>query len=366
MIPSGSGGTSGPRRSTVHADVIATARHMEPADAAHAHHAPRASPCTAAPLSRRGFLANSAAMLSLLVARRAGGEQSRVPFIAWLSAMPNSDRLSKVFRSALVELGYVEGQSIRVEAHSAPAGAELRAVARELVGRQADIIVANGRAATRAAQEASADIPIVMAPVDDPYEFVASLSHPGANITGLSLQQTEIDAKQIEFLKTIVPTISRLAIFHYYGETYYALDAIAHELDIQTIWIEIKGSNDVDKAFAEARANQADGLLVINTDILGAVCNSIADKAITRHLPAAGSWRDGGDSRLLLTYSADDKDLQNRVAAYVHRLLSGAKAQDLPIEQATKFDLRVSLVVARTIGVTVPSSMLVRADHVIE
>jgi putative tryptophan/tyrosine transport system substrate-binding protein len=142
------------------------------------------------------------------------------------------DPLLNALRAAMRDLDYVEGRSIHVEARSAQDNAELRGLAREFVRQKVDVIVTNGRAATRAAQEATASIPIVMAPVDDPYEFVASLARPSGNITGLALQQTEVDAKQLEILKEAVPSLLRLAIFYYYGETYYALESVAHALSV--------------------------------------------------------------------------------------------------------------------------------------
>jgi putative ABC transport system substrate-binding protein len=113
------------------------------------------------------------------------------------------------------------------------------------------VIITNGRATTRAAQEATATTPIVMVPIDDPYEFVASLARPSGNITGFALQQTEIDAKQIEILKETLPSLSRLIIFYYYGEIYYAHESVAHALGIDLVWIETKGIVDIEKTFAE-------------------------------------------------------------------------------------------------------------------
>src|SRR4029079_6622787 len=127
---------------------------------------------------------------------------------------------------------------IRIEARSVQDKAELRVFAQQLVRQPVDVLLTNGRAATRAAQEANTSTPIVMAPIDDPYEFVASLSRPSGNITGLALQQPEIDAKQIEILKEMVPDLSRLAIFFYYGETYYALESTARALGIEVLWME--------------------------------------------------------------------------------------------------------------------------------
>ena len=156
-----------------------------------------------------------------------------MPVLGWLSSTPGSDPLLEAFRAGLRELNYVEGRSVRVDARAAQDNTALRGLARDFVQQQVDVIVSNGRAATRAAQEATASIPIVMAPVDDPYEFVASLARPSGNITGLALQQTDIDAKQIEILKEAVPSLSRLVIFYYYGETYYALGL----MNLEWIWL---------------------------------------------------------------------------------------------------------------------------------
>jgi putative ABC transport system substrate-binding protein len=264
------------------------------------------------------------------------------------------------------DLDYVEGRSIHVEARSAQDNAELRGLAREFVRQKVDVIVTNGRAATRAAQEATASIPIVMAPVDDPYEFVASLARPSGNITGLALQQTEVDAKQIEILKEAVPSLSRLAIFYYYGETYYALESVAHALGIGAFWVKIQRVGDVGGPFAEAMAKQANGLLIVDTAALGGTCDMIAAMALVHRIPAAASWRGHIQTALLLTYAADNAHMQRRAASYVDRLLRGAKPNDLPVEQASKFDLLVNLKTAKELGVSVPQSVLLRASDVVD
>jgi putative ABC transport system substrate-binding protein len=317
-------------------------------------------------LSRRGFMAGSAVALFVCSPQSSRAERSKISFLGWLSSTPGSDPSLDAFRAGLRGLDYVEGSSIRLEARSAQDNADLRVLARELVGQQVDVIVANGRAATRAAQEATTTIPVVMAPVDDPYEFVVSLSRPSGNITGLALQQTEIDAKQIEILKEMVPGLSRLAIFYYYGETYYALESTAHALGVEALWFETKGSGDVERAFAEALAKNANGVLIVDTGALGGTCSIIAATALARRIPAAASWRSDTKTALLLTYAADDAHLQRRAASYVDRLLKGAKPQDLPVEQATKFDLIVNLKAARELGVTVPPSVFLRAKEVID
>jgi putative ABC transport system substrate-binding protein len=316
--------------------------------------------------SRRGMIAAGAAALSLCLPKSSHGQRQKSPFLGWLSSTPGADPLLEAFRAGLRGLGYVEGGSIRIEARSAQDNTELRGLARELVRQQVDVLVTKGRAATRAAQEATAAIPVVMAPVDDPYEFVASLSRPTGNITGLALQQTEIDAKQIEILKEMVPAVSRLAIFYYYGETYYALESTAHALGIEALWIQIKQTEDFDRAFAEALAKKANGLLIVDTGALGVACNVIAAMALARRIPAAASWRGSTETTLLLTYAADEAHLQHRAAFYVDRILRGAKPEDLPVEQAAKFDLILNLKSARELGVTAPASVLLRANEIID
>ena len=317
-------------------------------------------------LSRRALIAGATATFFTCLPQTPRAQQHKSPLFGWLSSTPGSDPLLDAFRAGLRDLNYVEGRSIRVDARSAQDNAELRTLAREFAHQQVNVIVTNGRAATRAAQEATARIPIVMAPVDDPYEFVASLARPSGNITGLALQQTELDAKQIEILKETVPSLSRLVIFYYYGETYYALESIAHALGIEAVWIEVRGIADVEKAFGEAFAKKANGLLVVDTGALAGACDLIAAMALAHRIPAAASWRGDTQTALLLTFAADNAYLQQRAASYVDRLLRGAKASDLPVEQASKFDLIVNLKVARDLGVMVPPSVLLRANEVID
>jgi putative ABC transport system substrate-binding protein len=312
------------------------------------------------------MISGAAAALSLYSPKSSHGQRQGTPVVGWLSSTPGVDPLLAAFRVGLRGFGYVEGRSIQIEVRSAQDNAELRALARELVRQQANVLVTKGRAATRAAQEATAAIPVIMAPVDDPYEFVASLSRPTGNITGLALQQTDIDAKQIELLKEMVPALSHLAIFYYYGETYYALESTAHALGIEALWIQIKQTEDLHRAFAEALAKRANGLLIVDTGALGVACNVIATMALARRIPAAASWQQGTETSLLLMYAADEAHLQQRAAFYVDRILRGAKPQDLPVEQAAKFDLIVNLKSARELGVSPPPSMLMRANEIIE
>jgi putative ABC transport system substrate-binding protein len=316
-------------------------------------------------LSRRGLVTGVSAFV-LCPQKSFSAEPDKVFYLGWLSSTIGPDPLLDAFRSGLHDLNYVDGRSIQIKARSAQDNADLRTLARELVRQQVDVLITNGRAATRAAQEATPVIPIVMAPVDDPYEFVASLSRPSGNITGLALQQTEIDTKQIEILKEVVPSLSRLVIFYYYGETYYALESAARALGIEVVWIETKGIGNVESSFAEAIAKKANGILIVNTSALGSACDMIAEMALAHRIPAAGSWLRNNQTELLVTYVADDAHLQRRAAAYVDRLLKGAKPNDLPVEQASQFHLIVNLKVAKKLGVTIPQSALLRANQIID
>jgi ABC-type uncharacterized transport system substrate-binding protein len=316
-------------------------------------------------LHRRGLIAGGAATFFFLCSPpNTRAQRDNISLIGWLSSAPSSDPTLDTFRTGLRDLGYVDGLSISIAARSAQDNDKLRALARELVRQRVAVIVANGRAATRAAQEATATVPIVMAPVDDPYEFVASLARPSGNITGVALQQTEIDAKQIEILKETVPTLSRLVIFYHYGETYYALESVANALGIEIFWIQIKMIGDVEEPFAEALARKLNGLLIVDTGALGGTCDMIAALALAHRIPTASSWR-SESQKLLLSYAADNTHLQRRAASYVDRLLRGAKPNDLPVEQASRFDLIVNLKVARALGVSVPQSVLLRANRLI-
>jgi putative ABC transport system substrate-binding protein len=267
----------------------------------------------------------------------------------------------------------VEGKNIVIEyryAEGKPDGE--RAMAAELVRSKVDVIVTVGSNYTRAAKEATATIPIVMAQDPDPVGngFVANLARPGGNITGLSNLGPELSGKRLELLKEVVPRLSRVAVF---GTSTFAGNAqilretelAAGELKLQLEYLDVLDPKDFVSAFRRASNGRAEALLVLAGAIFTSQRTQLADLAVKSRLPAmyyaAEFAEDGG----LMTYGANRSDLHRRAATYVHKILKGAKPGDLPIEQPSKFELIINLKAAKQIGLTIPQRVLARADRVI-
>jgi len=307
----------------------------------------------------------------------AEGQQTRnVPRIGVLvggSVSSDSARI-EAFRQGLRELGYVEGKNIVVEYLYAEGKPDrLRELAAALVRLKVDVIVTAGPAATRSAKEATATIPIVMAQVSDPIggRFVASLARPGGKITGLSTMTPEISGKQLEFLKEILPRLSRVAVLGSPTQPGYAqilreTELAAAALGVQLQPLDALGPKDIETSFRAASKDRADAVMVLPSPVLFSQRKQIADLAIKSRLPTISSWpefvADGG----LMTYSANINDLFRRAATYVDKILKGARPADLPVEQPTKFELVINLKTAKALGLTIPQSLLVRADQLIE
>ena len=315
--------------------------------------------------------------ISLLSAALADAQQTgKLPRIGYLAPNPFSmTRMrTEAFLQGLRELGYVEGKNIVIEWRSADGQFDrLPALAAELVRRKVDVIVADASNATRVAKKATAEIPIVMAYDLDPVGegFVASLSRPGGNITGLSSVAPEITGKQVELLKEIVPKLSRMAAF---GESNNSANAkrlkevefVAAGLGIQVQYEDIKGGKDIDTAFHAARKGRVQAILVLGGPILAAHREALAQLAVKSRLPAAYSRQEYVDAGGLMTYGPSLTDLFRRAAVYVDKLLKGAKPADLPVEQPTRFELLVNLKTARELGLTIPREFLLLADEAIE
>jgi putative tryptophan/tyrosine transport system substrate-binding protein len=325
---------------------------------------------------RRAFLQALSAGL-LAVPGRAGAQPAaRLWRIGFLCPAALSDArmqgLLDAFRQGLVELGYAEGRSFAIEPRWAEEHYErLPQLAAELVALKVDVIVAVAVPATQAARAATQTIPIVMAAVVDPVAtgLVSSLARPGANVTGLSTMAPEVTGKQIEILKEIVPKASVIALLWNPDNPgnvpqLRAAEASSRSLGIRLLAIETRAPEDFDKAFAAMGRGRADALIVLADIMLNKHRARLADLAAAHRLPAAY-----GQDVLpvgLLTYSVNTADLFRRSASYVDRIFKGAKPGDLPIEQATRFELAINLRAARAIGLTIPQSLLLRADHVIE
>jgi putative tryptophan/tyrosine transport system substrate-binding protein len=248
----------------------------------------------------------------------------------------------------------------------------LSELAAELVSLKVDVIVSAGPPPTRAAKEATATIPIVMAMDTDPVGmgFVTSLARPGGNITGLSTLLPEIGGKRLELLKEIIPKLSRVAVLGTSTSPTYApamreIELAAKPLKVQVQHLDVLDSKDIETAFRAANKGRAQAFLMLGTPILDFARPHVADLAVKNRLPAIYPQIEYTEAGGLMYYGANTPDLFRRAATYVDKILKGAKPADLPVEQPTKFELVINLRTAKQIGVTIPPNVLVRADRVI-
>ena len=279
----------------------------------------------------------------------------------------------EAFRQGLRDLGNVEEKNIVIEWRFAEGKVErLRGLAAELIRLKVDVIVTSGPAATRAAKEATAAIPIVTAQDPDPVGdgLVFSLARPGGNITGLSTLAPEISGKRLELAKEIVPRLSRVAVLASSttpgnAQTSKETEIAARALGVQLHFLDVLSSKTIEPAFRAASKERADAVLVLQSPVFVNERTQLADLAVKSRLPAI-YWRsDFVQAGGLMSYGVNLPDLDRRAAAYVDKILKGAKPADLPVEQPTKFELVINLKAAKQIGVTIPPNVLARADKVI-
>jgi putative ABC transport system substrate-binding protein len=328
-------------------------------------------------MDRRRFVGILAG--SLLAAPLAAEAQqpAKVPRIGWLSIASREgvSHLLEAFSQGLRDLGYVEGQTIAIEYRFAEGRPErLPGLAAELVGLRVDIIVTPNPAGTQAAKETTRTIPIVMLAVLDPVGsgLVASLARPGGNITGLiATASPGIVGKHLEMLTEAVPKVSRVAVLrnptnpdaaHMSREG----DGAARTLGVQLQVLDVRVPNELDSAFAAMTRHRAGALLLLGDTMFFLHRARIASLAAKSRLPTVSGAREMAEAGLLMTYGRSFSYDFRRAATYVDKILKGAKPGDLPIEQATKFDLVINLKTAKALGLTIPPSLLQRADQVIE
>jgi putative ABC transport system substrate-binding protein len=301
---------------------------------------------------------------------------ARLRRIGLLSPNSPSDAApwQQAFRLGLRDLGWVEGKNISIDYRYAEGKSDrLRDLAAELVRLRVDIIVVSAATDALAAQKATRTIPIVVASTGDPVAegLVESLARPGGNITGLSQMVPELGGKRLELLKEIVPKLSRVAVlWNPQGVAstlnWKELQSPARQLDVQLHSLEVRSPKDLDQAFEEATRARAGALFVMPDPVLTANLKRIVGRAAKSRLPSIFHRSEFADAGGLVTYGADRADLYRRAATYVDKILKGAKPGDLPIDRATKFELVVNLKTARALGLTIPQSVLRRADRVIE
>jgi ABC-type uncharacterized transport system substrate-binding protein len=300
------------------------------------------------------------------------GKVPRLGFIG--NTDPTTQSLSlEAFRQGLRDLGWIEGQNLRIEYRWAEGKAPRYPVfAAELVRLQVDVIIASGSTALKAVQQATRSIPIVSAVLlTDPvrHGFVASLAHPGGNLTGLASQYEELLTKHVELLAEAVPELSRILLLrHVTNDPRLTRSATmaADKLGLQTRLIEVREVSDYEGAFKAARDDGVQAMLVFPSPIFNAHRRVLIALATSYRLPALYEFKayvqDGG----LMSYGPSTPDMYRRAASYVDRILKGAKPGDLPIERPTKFELVINLKTATALGLTIPPSLLFQADEVVQ
>ena len=316
--------------------------------------------------------------LGVLVAPLAAETQppAKAPRIGFLGgASPSAaSHFLDAFRRGLRERGYVEGQNIVIEYRWAEGRQErLPGLAAELVGLKVDVIVAAITTAALAAKNVTTTIPIVMMVVNEPVRvgLVASLARPGGNITGLAAISDELWPKQLELLKEAVPMVSRVAVLwnpanFSHGPALKGIVVAARSLGMQPQLHEARGPDEFDSAFAAMTRARAGALLVVADTLFFLHRTRIADLAAKARLPAMYGSREHVEVGGLLAYAADYADLYRRGATYVDKILKGARPAGLPVEQPTKFELVINLKTAKALGLTIPRSVVLRANRVIE
>ena len=300
-------------------------------------------------------------------------QQAKIPRIGFLSGSGNPSQI-EAFRQGLRDLGYTEGKNILVEYRSADGMRDrIPGLVAELVQLKVDALILVDTSAILVAKQATKTIPIVMVATQDPVAtgIVDSLARPGGNITGLTRLTRELSGKRLELLKEVAPGLSRVGVLSEETPTatgnaleYYETAARALKIPLQSL--RVRGPNpDLEGAFRDAAKGSANALITVTNQVLYRFRKKIADLAIKNRLPSMHEQSQYVDAGGLVSYAASDADSFRRAATYVDKILKGAKAADLPVEQPTKFELVFNLKTAKQIGLTIPPNVLVRADKVI-
>jgi putative ABC transport system substrate-binding protein len=305
-------------------------------------------------------------------------QAAKVPRIGYLAAaMSTNPHFPEAFRQGLRDLGYVESRNILIEYRSAEGQLErLPDLAVELVRLKVDVLVSEGTPPTLAAKQATKTIPIVFASAADAVGsgIVPSLARPGGNVTGLSFLGPELVGKHLQLLKEAVPGITRVAVLwqpaglgeRTQREMLKEIQDAARALGMQLQLVEARSPGDFERAFSKMTTARADALTVLTSFMLLNERRRLTGLAAKNRLPAVYPWTEAVNAGGLMAYSPDRADLFRRAATYVDKILKGAKPADLPVEQPTKFELVINLKAAKALGLTIPQTLLGRADQLIE
>jgi putative tryptophan/tyrosine transport system substrate-binding protein len=326
------------------------------------------------PVRRRQFLLAAGSLLAVPLSAVAQSRQ--VPRIGYLSLAPLSETPSPervAFIEGLRELGYTDGKTIRIDYQSGEMNLEmLTDAALSLVERKVDLIVAAGTVAALAAMKATRSIPIVMMFSSEPVVagLVTNLARPGGNITGVSTIQTQVDQKRLALLKEAAPSISRVAVLWTsvhpsHAEELKAIDRTARTLQVSLRPFDVTEYSGLQAAFKQVTEERLDAILVMWDYRTLSYRSLVADFALKYRLPTSMPSETFVHAGGLMSYAPNVNSIFRRSASYVDRILKGAKAGDLPVEQPTKFELLVNLKTAKALGITIPQSVLAQADEVI-
>ncbi len=324
--------------------------------------------------SRRAFLATVAGglLLAPLAAAQRAGKVYRIGFLwdtpaVWPHAL-------EAFRQGLRDLGWVEGQNIVIEYRWTEGRFErLPSLVEELVRLKVDLIVAPTSIYTGAAKRATSTIPIVFASHADPISsgHVASLARPGTNATGLTIVMSETMAKSLELLKAAVPGLRRVAVIWdpatpSHAPALKAVEATGRALGLRLQPLAVRSVTEFDTTFSAILQEHAGAVLVLSTPLFMGGAKRLAELALTHKLPTMFGPREHVEAGGLMSYSPDRADLYRRAAIYVDKILKGANPADLPVQQATNFELVINLKTAKALGLTIPQPLLQRADQIID
>jgi len=328
-------------------------------------------------VDRRRFLLTSLAGAvagPLAVEAQQAGKVARIGYLLG-AAREQTSPLEKAFQDGLSDLGYVPGRNVVIEYRFADGKPErLPQLAQDLVRLKVDVIVTGSNPHVIAAKQATTTIPIVMVYVRDPVGagLVASVSRPGGNVTGLSQDVgAEILGKRLALLKELVPKLSRVAVLVNPGfppalAALKAMEAPARTLGMTVARFDARGPGDLEGVFAAVTRARSDALVITGGPVMFNMRTQIAQLALRHRLPSISATTEDVEAGGLMSYGASLTDQWRRAATYVDKILKGAKPADLPVEQPTKFDLLINLKTAKALGLTIPPSLLARADQVID
>jgi putative ABC transport system substrate-binding protein len=319
-----------------------------------------------------GVITSAAIVLSLAAHAEEPTKLARIGFLGLAPASASASRV-EALRAGLRDLGWVEGKNLVIEFRWAQRVDQLPELAAELVQMNVDIVFAPSSTFVEAARKATQSIPIVFALNADPVGLghVASLARPGGNITGLTMQSTELNTKQLEILKEAVPQSTRFGVLwnpstpsHQLGLP--AVEAAGETLGVTLIAVPTRTAEEFEPALAAMELQHVGGFLDLASPLSYSERVRLAELAVQHRLPGMFGIRANAEAGGLMSYAADINDLHRRAAAYVDKILKGAKPADLPVEQASKFELVINLKTAKAIGVEIPPIVLARADELIE